>query len=321
MRTPEGFDALREAGYSFSPFDSPRQFKKQADILSAAVEAASGLTDEAEIIRDTVYLVLDGLVAAPQGMEFFQRFPHEEVVQFCRLAVTSRVNQLPIPVACPVCPDYDQSGYKLNSGIGLAMSRVLKQKDNLLDFFSRRNFTVSVDVQVADVEMLEPLILTASGETQSSFLIKTTQTIKAIETMVQQLGLSEIIKVRSMAAAFAEAGQFYPDLKNMNKEEILNVLAMNGRKIRRAIEALVAERVRLGDYDSIDPELHCEMAAEELADYATFGDFVAGQAVILSPDALSAMPAYNFLRGREKLINPTIYLKPVKQKKLDIFMT
>ena len=66
---------------------------------------------------------------------------------------------------------------------------------------------------------------------------------------------------------------------------------------------------------------YSEISFEELADYSTYGDFINGQAVIFSSDAMSAVPAYNFLRtGHDgQAINPTIYLKQAKEKGGDFY--
>ncbi|KKS80394.1 MAG: hypothetical protein UV54_C0007G0003 [Candidatus Beckwithbacteria bacterium GW2011_GWA2_43_10] len=42
LRTSLGFDALREAGYGFSDFSGPKQFRMQAEILDGAER--NGLT-------------------------------------------------------------------------------------------------------------------------------------------------------------------------------------------------------------------------------------------------------------------------------------
>src|SRR3989338_10755485 len=97
LKTSAGFDALREAGYGFNNFDRPQNFKMKAEILDVAVKTAGSLTAEPEIVSDTAYLVLESLMAAPRGFEFFPRFPKEEVVQFCRLAVGCRAETGIIP--------------------------------------------------------------------------------------------------------------------------------------------------------------------------------------------------------------------------------
>lgn len=308
MRTPEGFDALREAGYSFSPFDSPRQFKVQAEILDVVIKTISGLTTESGIIRDTAFLVLDSLLEAPKGFEFFPRFPKEEAAQFCYLAAENRVSQAPIPIVCPVCPDY-RGHYQLSDGISNPAQSVLNKAATLKEFFNKRNFPFFIQMHMADVEAYEPLILKASGETTESFLTKTANSIINTRKKIEELGLSGLIQIESMQAVFIAAGLDYFELKRTNAQKIK---VSESRKVRRVTESLMTERRRLGDFDLVDPANQPAMAAEELADYATFGDLVAGRAVILSPDASSAIPAYNFLRGGQKLFNPTIYLKNVK---------
>ena len=308
MKTPEGFDALREAGYSFSPFDSPRQFKMQADILDVAIKTISGLTTESGIVRDTAYLVLDGLMAAPKGFEFFPRFPKEEVAQFCRLAAENRLNQAPIPIVCPVCPDYC-GHYQLLDGISNPAQSVLNKTATLKDFFGRRNFHFFIQMHMADVEAYEPLILKASGETTESFLKKTANSIIITRKKIEELGLSELIQIESMQAIFVAAGLDYFELKRTNAQKIK---VSESRKVRRVMESLMTERRHLGDFNLVDPANQPAMAAEELANYSAYGDLINGQAVILSPDTLSPIPAYNFLRGEQELFNPTIYLKNVK---------
>lgn len=308
LRTKVGFDALREAGYSFSPFDSPRQFKMQADILEVAIKAISGLTTEFGVVRDTAFLVLDGLIEAPKGFEFFPRFPKEEVAQFCYLAAENRLNQAPIPIVCPVCPDY-RGHYQLLDGISNPAQSVLNKAVTLKEFFNKRNFSFLIQMQMADIEAFEPLILKASGETTESFFKKTANSIISTREKIEELGLDGLIQIESMQAIFIAAGLDYFELKRTNAQKIKG---SESRKVRRATESLMTERRRLGDFDLVDLANQPAMAAEELADYATLGDLVAGRAIILSPDALSAIPAYNFLRGGEKLFNPTIYLKNVK---------
>lgn len=309
LRTIAGFNALREAGYGFSNFDRPQNFKMQAEILDVAIKTTSALTTEQEIIKDTAYLVLDSLFAAPKGFEFFLRFPKEEVGMFCRLAVENRTNGLTIPMVAPVCPDY-RGHYQLFDEVDDTAERVMNNLITLKDFFGKRNFPFRMQMHVADVEAFEPLILRASGETTESFLRKTSGSIAVTQARIYQLGLEGIIQCGSMLDAFSQAGVDYFALKKINTQEIMN---NESKKVKRTIEALTTERVRLGDFDLVDQNNHKQMAAEELVHYAVYGDLIDGQAVILSPDTLSPMPAYNFLRnGKSKLFNPTIYLKPIK---------
>lgn len=308
LRTKVGFDALREAGYGFSPYDSPEQFKMQADILEVAIKTISGLTTEFSIVRDTAFLVLDSLMAAPKGFEFFPRFPKEEVAQFCRLAVENRLNQSPIPIVCPVCPDYC-GYYQLLDGISNPTQSVLNKAAILKDFFGRRNFPFFIQMHMADVEAYEPLILKASRETTKSFLKKTANSIISTREKIEELGLSGLIQIESMQVIFVAAGLDYFELKRTNAQKIK---VSESRKVRRVMESLMTERRRLGDFDLVDPANQPVMAVEELANYSAYGDLINGQAVILSPDTLSPIPAYNFLRSGQELFNPTIYLKNVK---------
>lgn len=308
LRSEAGFDALREAGYPFNFFDSPRQFKMQAELLALAVETARALTAEPLLVHNLAYLLLDSLLAPPPGFEFFPRFPKEEVVQFTKLAVASRENNLPLPIVCPVCPDY-RGHYQVADGISRTAGLVLDNLETIKKFFSVRGMAIFIEMHLADVEAYEPLVLQASGESRESFLKKTNGSIGRIQAKIEELGLGETMRAESMSAALSRSGADYFSLKQINLGQIST---SDSRKIRRATAALAAERQKLGDFDRLNPVDHQLMAVEELADYAAYGDCVNGRAVILSPDALSAVPAYNFLRGGQKLYNPTIHLKNVK---------
>jgi len=317
LRSEFGLFSLQDQGYGFTDFDRPRNFKMQAEILDVAIKTALGLTPEPHYVSDTAYLVLDSLFAAPKGFEFFQRFPKEEVTQFCRLAVLSRLDRQQLPVVSPVCPDYPDVGYVLGDGVPRTAQRVLDNLIVLKEFLINRGLSFMMQMHVADIEAFEPLILQVSGETTESFLWKTNRSIIAIQERIQLMGLEKFILAGSMLSAFNGSGLDYFALKETNAREIID---HGGRKVRKTVEALAAERVRLGDFDLIGQDNHKPMAAEELANYATYGDLVDGRAVILSPDTLSPMPAYNFLRGGQKLFNPTIYLKQAKEKNYSIFM-
>lgn len=282
--------------------------------MELAIKTASSLIAEQEIIADTAYLVLDSLLAAPPGFEFFPRFPKEEVVQFCRLAVASREQGVALPVVCPVCPDYPELGINLlGTGIGYAAGRVLSNLDTFLNFFRKRNITVNLHMLIADVEVLNPIMLGYSGETPDSFLAKIQATQAAIQAKINRMGAGEIVQVGSMAQAFAAAGFDYPGEHQRLTAAIKN---SQEKKIIRVRQALLEERRRQRNFDGFTPAEEIEAVALELADYGVFGDLISGRAIILSPDAASAVPAYNFLRTGhdQKTINPTIYLKEVKEK-------
>ncbi|MEK7513580.1 MAG: hypothetical protein AAB580_01695 [Patescibacteria group bacterium] len=315
LKSHEGLKILKEAGYGFTGFDRPQNFKMQAEILDLAVKTAGSLTSETAVISDVAHLVLDSLFDSPRGFEFFPRFPKEEVVQFTKLAVASRENNLPLPITCPVCPDYEDRGYKMSDGIGISMGRVFDNFEALKDFFSKRNFPFFIDIHVADVEVMEPLILQAAGETRESFLGKTGRTMTEINNKAVRLGLGEVVRAKSMLEIFSQAGLDYAALKQRNKEKLLQAQPTNYRKIGNVLNSLISERIRLGDYDErIGAANFVEMVAEELADYATYGDLVAGGSVILSADASSAVFGYNVLRAGQdgKPVNPTIYLGKAK---------
>lgn len=315
LRTLEGFDALRKDGYRFSDFDRPQNFKMQAEILDLAIKTISSLTTEPEIVRDAAYLVLDSLFRAPRGFEFFSRFPKEEVVQFCRLAVGSRESNLPLSIVCPVCPDFTHGiGYQLDSGIDTSGESVLANLGMLIQFFEKSNFAIQVAIHLADVEMFDQKVFELSGETQENFLAKTNRTIEKMRDVVRRLGFENTVAVASMINIFAVNNFDYPAQKNINICGIQD--GYERKKIKKTFEALVQERLRRSTArGTITEAEYSVIAMNELADYAAFGEFVAGRAVILSSDAKSAIPAYNFLRSGQdgKQVNPTIYVGKAKQ--------
>jgi len=321
LRTREGFDALREAGYGFSVFDRPQNFKMQAGILELAVKTAGSLSADPEIVSDTAYLVLDSLLAAPRGFEFFPRFPKEEIVQFCRLAVASRLSQMPISVVCPVCPDFTHGlGYKLNDGIDTSGELILANLNTLFEHFNKRGFAIQIDIHLADVEMFDRKVFEFSGATQEEFLTKTNRTIGRMRDVIQSLGFERTVTVGSMMEIMAASNFNYVNIKATNIDGIKR--EKTRKKIRKTHKALVQERLKRSTAMGIITEAdYSEIAFEELADYSTYGDFINGQAVIFSSDATSAVPGYNFLRTGhdEKTINPTIYLKQAKEKGGDFY--
>lgn len=313
LRTEAGFAALREADYGLSGFDTPRQFKMQAEILDVAIITASALTNEPAIISDTAFLILDSLFKPPtKGFEFFPRYPKEEVAQFCRLAVASRENGLLIPVICPVCPDYPERGVAvIGDGIGYAARRVLDNLTGFFEFFRAKNLGINLQILVADVEVLNPIMLNHSGATAEEFLTKTQMTQAKIRAEIERMGMSGVVTVSSMAEVLTAAGW---DYLARHRESFNAIQTNQTRMVNRVKKSLMQERQELRNFNGFVGEETEAAVTAELADYAVFGDFIDGQAVILSPDAMSAVPAYNFLRsGKDKkLVNPTIFLKNVK---------
>jgi len=245
------------------------------------------------------------LFRPPPGLEFFQRFPKEEARQFNRLMEICRQENRPLPIVCPVCPDY-LGHYRLGDGAGKTAGKALNRVRDLQHFFKDRGLAIFIQIHLADVEALDPLILQLSGETAESFFDKTRQSREVIKQKIGRMDLESVVAVSSMAESFTQAGLDYISLLQENEAKIR---VSDSRKVRRTKEALVTERQKLGDFDRLNPAQIEAMAITELANYSAYGDLVNGQAVILSPDALSAVPAYNFLRGGEKLFNPTIYVK------------
>jgi len=246
----------------------------------------------------------------PPGFEFFQRFPEEEMIQFQRLKIAAKENNQPLPIVCPICPDYDEQ-YRLADGIDETAKRVLTNLPVMAEFFGD-NLPFKIEMHVADVEGFEPLILQTSRETTASFLEKTDNTIHLIQNKIEELQFNSFVSCTSMLSVFNQSGIDYFSRKKVNMSKIIN---SQGRKVNRALNSLIDERARKGHFNLVAPNDYRMMAAEELANYATYGELVNGQAVILSPDAPSPIPAYNFLREKNQPYNPTIFLKAIRERK------
>ena len=186
------------------------------------------------------------------------------------------------------------------------MPKGLDYCEEVQKLLSRHGFGALFDVQVADVEGLDPVILANSGETTESHFAKTSETIRKAQAEVATRGHGEFMIVRSMQAAFTETGMEYGTTQAIAVERIA---ASQDRKVNKTINGLLAERVRLGNFDHFDAEARRELVIAELAGYAAYGAMVKGRAAILSPDAMSAIPAYHYSLDTPEQFSPVLYAK------------
>jgi len=242
-----------------------------------------------------------------EGLDFFSRNPKREIPRFVDLLLQSRLSGDPIQMVFPTCPDYGLVGYQLNDDIGVIGQKVLRALPTLCSFFEEHGFVLHARIDLADVEALDISILRATGETETSFLRKVGKTKDKIEAQIQSLSLGRNrVTVACMSQVFVDAGHDYSHDQISITPQIEGALFGSQAKVR---DQLIAERNHLGDFHGMDDSLQNLMVSNELAGYAAYGALIAGQAIIASPDAMSAIPAYHFSITKPEEFSPVIYIK------------
>jgi len=317
MRTVEDLEELETQGYELrSHFGilSPKRFESDRVRLGFVNRA---LTKEAESLLattpatevqaacvDSSRLALELLLQPPKGIEVCSRNPKAELPQLAKLLVQSKLRNEPVPFMVPCCPDTNQ--YRLGDGLGEIVPKGLDYCDDVQQLFAKHGFKARFDVQVADVEGLDPVILARTGETTESHFAKTSETIRKAQLDVAKRGHEDFIAVRSMQTAFTETGMEYGTSQAIAVERIG---ASQDKKVNKTIDGLLTERVKLGNFDRFDGEARRELVIAELAGYAAYGAMVGGRAAILSPDAMSAIPAYHYSLNTPEQFSPVLYAK------------
>lgn len=219
----------------------------------------------------------------------------------------------PVPLVVPVCPDYPEDGYELGDGVSRTAQRFLGVLPSLQKLFTDRGFTILAEIDVADVEIFDPIISRRLAMTTDEFFRRTNHTIEAICKEVLCRGLSDSVTVGSMQRRFETSGA---DYALRQKELVQQLLGHSGRKVRQVREALVKERIASGDYQDLQLATEAEFreaAAYELGGYAVYGELVGSSVLICSPEAQSAIPAYNMLKRHGSHISPTALIKPPRR--------
>ena len=202
----------------------------------------------------------------------------------------------------PVCPD--TSGYVLGDGIGDVLPKGIEYSVMFESVFKKHEIPTIFDIQVADVEGLDPVILKNTGETTDSHFMKTKGTIEKGRSEIERRKLGSVVAVRSMLEAFTEAGL---DFREVQIEAANKIRSSQNRQVANVVDGLIKERVRLGNFVRFDDATKRELVINELASYAAFGEMSGGDAIILSPDAKSAVPAYHFSIDDNNKFSPVIY--------------
>jgi hypothetical protein len=99
------------------------------------------------------------------------------------------------------------------------------------------------------------------------------------------------------------------DYLQLQQDAIETIKSSTFKKIRKVVDQLLVERRESKDFEHISEERHAELVIAELAGYAAYGKLINGDAIILSPDAMSAVPAYHFGAENPRQFSPVLYAK------------
>lgn len=259
------------------------------------------------------------MINSPERIDFARHFPVSEYSNLAELLLKSASSGKPIPIVVPVCPDYPESGYQLGAGAGLTARRFLHRLPFLQKLFTNRGLDISVEIDVADVEIFDPLISRRLAMVASEFFRKTNSTIEEIRRESLGQGLGNFVKVGSMQDRLKARGVDY----SLRQQELASqLLVHSGRKVKQTLAGLIKERIANEDYHDLELTTDVEFrqaAAFELAGYAAYGELIGASALICSPDAQSAVPGYNFLKKDNSTISPTAFIKPPRREHGNLF--
>ncbi len=255
--------------------------------------------------------LLHELIDKPiKGSLFFQYNPKKEIPRMTTLLFDAKFENRPVPIVAPVCPDYQRGTYRLRDGVGETAGKVVETYPHIRNLFSKYDFRTKLRIDVADVEAFDESILQASGETTPTFLDKVERTKSAITERVEG---NPDIQVGTMREAFRKHSFDYKKIAERNASQIR--LASRG-SMASVRDQLIIERQKNGDLRDVKEPQVPSLICLELGGYAAYGEYVGGDAVILSPDAASAIPAYHFSTIDPEEFSPVIYLKNPPEDKI-----
>ncbi len=247
------------------------------------------------------------LINPPALTEFARYFPKMEYQNLAILISEAVSCGVDVILRVPVCPDY-QDGYdKLGSGVGAAAKRFLNVVTNIADVFHHRNINISLAIDVADTEGVDFFLMPRLRVNKDEFFHRVSMTRRAIKEEIETRQIAIPLEIRSMLDEFRQAGIDY----GMRQGELSKVFLDQSNKANsQLVDELSKERVRIGDYEDLGlkNEEFREAAAFELAGYALYGELVGADELICSPDAKSAIKAYNILKKDPATISPTLYI-------------
>ncbi len=265
------------------------------DEVSEAYNAASIIGAE---------IVLDFTLDAPVGISVCERNPKFELPLLASFGTIAAFDGVPVHFVVPCCPDNDL--YKLGSGLGRIVPKGLSASEMIHDRMSLFGIKSMFDIQLADVEASDPVLLRAMKETTESFLEKVSGTMDATRAEVDRMGASEYMAVSSMQDAFNLRGINYLQTQSRAADAVIKT---SNKGVKNTYNELLCEREKLRDFAGFDEKEKRDLVASELAGYAAYGEMVDGKSIILSPDAVSAVPAYHYLITDKKGYSPVMYMR------------
>lgn len=322
--TFEGLDRLREQGFSIDHFRNPKSFDRERNIFSyikkyilrqTLQENSTNIGD----VQTVVGIVLEFLLKPLSRIDAFTSFPCEEYKNLAKLTLQSVESKQPLLIAVPVCPDYPESGYEMGTGAGITAKRFLNIYPAIVEVFKKFGISIQARIDVADADGIDPFLSQKLGVTRDEFFRRIQHTRQAIQMETETRGLSTEIEVASMLETCAENGFDYVKKQEEYVEELLK---LDCGKPAKVFSALISERLRKQDFQLLgltDESEYKLAAAYELAGYAAYGETIGNSAVICSPDAQSAIPAYNMLKKDKYKISPVIGIKSGREHKNELF--
>ena len=278
-----------------------------------------GLIFSGNEIKPAVKLVMGLLENQIERVDFMRDFPLVESLRLLELAIESVSCGVDLPISVPVCPDYQaESGYDdLGCGVSRTALRFLDRFPLLSGVFSKRGIKIKAEMDFADVEILDPFLGRRLNLNKDEFFSRVAASRNATKQEIASRGLADKIEVGSMLNRFQDNGIDYAVRQHQFADQILSDYSLGkNRKVKLTLNALIKERTKIGDYQTLklssDSE-YLEVAAYELAGYAVYGELIGPDALICSPDAESAIPGYNFLKKDRSTISPTAFIKPLRR--------
>lgn len=320
--SPEGIEQLRKRGFKISHFRSTTSFEHERAIFKDIRRLAlSHLLHFGPLKNSAVVTVkeilLEFLLNPPSSVDFARHFTKSEFISFAQLAYQTAEREAPFPIVAPVCPDYPEVGYELGSDVSLTAKRFLDVFPSLVQPLERHGCIPSAMIHVADTEIEDRFLSTRLRDSREEFLRKTAVTQDAIQREIRHRSLTNVV-VSSMLGLCEEKGIAYAERQEACVEKILKNPSVKTTKV---LDRLVKERTAIGDFQDLGlvAEEYRIAAAYELAGYAVYGDIIGADAFICSPDAESAVPAYNMLKEDKANISPTAFVKRRKDRSYELF--
>lgn len=325
LKTNEEVASLRESGYHIDAFANAKSMRTSSDILESGIESMLRTLDTipqlahyaiphlGEVVKNTSNCLLETILDKEDGLDFFRSMPKDEITNFARHVLTSSLLGTPLRLVSSTCPDYVPRSYLLQDGVGIFAERTMSGIERLKSRFDSYQIPLEIEMHLADGDVADESALLQTGETKDSFARKITSSIYAIRNQLQIRGMSDYVSVVPMTSQFDGINE-YGHRHLQEKSRVHNYYLNGNKRVVSAVKSLLSEREQLGDFDQInDYDKRLDLVIGELAGYTTYGQKIAGEAVIISPGAKSVVPAYNFGLDYAR-ISPVVYVYEKKSK-------